>query len=106
LFAASSGQLDRAGNDSFLTFAEMIQSIERVQTEQHLSQIKDDWWKLLNSYTHTGWRRIAARLTADGRGYNYTNGERMVALGFSDRFGLLCAMELRARRRTNKSLMN
>jgi hypothetical protein len=84
--AASDKQVDDAGRDQFPEFGLMIGGIEATgQVPQGgLSAIKAGSWKRLCSLTHTGYQQIRARLTPEGLGYAYTDGEIMEALIWAD----------------------
>jgi hypothetical protein len=92
MVAASSEDIDRAGRDRFTKdIGTMIADIDKYQDAQaSVASLKDEWWKRLCSFTHTGYQQIGARLTPDGLGHNYETSEIVGALAWADTFALIC----------------
>ena len=72
LNAAAEAQIDDAGRDRFPGAGDMVGDLEKVGLS--LTHVKQQWWKTLCSYTHTGYQQIGARLTSEGLGSNYAYG--------------------------------
>ena len=54
--------------------------------------LKKDSWSRLCSFTHTGYQQIGARLTPEGLGYDYQDGEILQALEWADGITLMSLM--------------
>jgi hypothetical protein len=95
-YAAEEDQLDRAGADKFLNFTDMILALERPDRlgPNSLSLVKGARWTRLNSYTHTGYQQIGARLTDAGIGDEYTDDELIEALTVADGVMTLATIEI------------
>jgi hypothetical protein len=92
--AASDAAVDDAGQDQFPSIGVMIAALEAGKLPtQSLSSIKADYWKLLCSFTHTGYRQIDARLGSTGLDSNYKNEEITAALGWADGISLMCMVQ-------------
>ena len=94
LNAASEVQIYDAGRDRFPGAADMVDDLEKVGLS--LTQVKQQWWKALCSYTHTGYQQIGARLTSEGLGSNYKDEEVEMALKMSSNFSLVTVMQFAA----------
>ena len=93
--AATVEDIDRAGQDSFPNFAELVVALEPPSGENSdglLSQIRTHRWRELCSYTHTGFRQIGARLTAEGLGYDYKESQLHDALLWADGIAIMLTM--------------
>ena len=86
--AATAEDVDRAGQDVFPHFGQLVADLERTSGEDPdsgvLSMIKTHRWSELCSYAHTGFRQIDARLTPDGLGYDYNDSQLFDALLWAD----------------------
>jgi hypothetical protein len=81
--AASDDDVDRAGRDQFPNdFDRLVTELEK--TGHAFSNLKQQSWKQLCSFTHTGYRQIGARLSAEGIGSYYSNEEITEALLWAD----------------------
>lgn len=94
MHAASDEAVDRAGRDDFPN--DVNQLLREVEASGHLTRgalrsIKNSAWKRLCSLTHTGFRQIGARLTAEGLGSRYERAELLQALSWANTLGLLSA---------------
>jgi hypothetical protein len=98
LYAATDGELDKAGNDQFVNdfFGKIVKDLEQPGRFEHgaLSHLKGDIWRRLCSYTHTGYQQIGARLTSSGLGYQYDESEILGALNVADSISLMSTIEL------------
>jgi hypothetical protein len=94
LNAASDVQIDDAGRDRFPDAAHMVDDLEKVGLS--LTHVKKQLWKMLCSYTHTGYQQIGARLTSEGLGSNYKDEEVEMALKMSANFSLVTVMQFAA----------
>ena len=93
--AATGEDIDRAGQDVFPGFGKLVADLEQPLGENFdgpLSQIKTHRWRELCSYTHTGFRQIGARLTADGLGYGYKDSQLHDALLWADSVAIMSTM--------------
>jgi hypothetical protein len=72
----------------------MVDDLERVGLS--LTQVKQQWWKTLCSYTHTGYQQIGARLASEGLGSNYKDEEVEMTLTMSSNFSLVTVMQFAA----------
>ncbi|HKN58739.1 MAG TPA: hypothetical protein VJV97_07785 [Gemmatimonadaceae bacterium] len=80
MYCASDADVDAAGRDQFPGINRLTKDLERPGASDWVG-IKDMWWSRLCSFTHTGYQQIGARLTAEGLGYAYDDGEISQALG-------------------------
>lgn len=73
MYAATDEEIDRAGRDKFPPNSDVIMALEKSPHFQSnpFSDVKAQSWKMLCSYTHTGYQQIGARLPPQGLGYNY-----------------------------------
>jgi len=92
-YAASDEAVDRAGKDKFPNLGEQIVELEKPGRlpPGMLSEIKKEQWTRLNSYTHTGFQQIGARLVPGGVGYNYSKEELVWVLQWADMVALSSA---------------
>jgi hypothetical protein len=83
LNSTTDDEVDLAGRDAFPSgfFNKLIAELEQPGRlwPGALSHLKGDMWKRLCSYTHTGYMQISARLTSEGLGYAYEDGELLGA---------------------------
>ena len=82
MYVATDEDIDRAGRDKFPPNSNIITALEKSPhfSSNPFSDVKDQSWKRLCSYTHTGYQQIGARLTPQGLGYNYQDSEILEAL--------------------------
>jgi len=86
MYAASSADLYHAGKDKLTRdLGRMISDLEQPGRLDVglLSKVRTAFGRL-NSYTHTGFQQIGARLTADGIGYDYDESEVLDALRWAE----------------------
>ncbi len=93
MYAATDEEIDRAGRDKVPPNSDIITALEKSPHFQSkpFSGVKDQSWKMLCSYTHTGYQQIGARLTPQGLGYNYQDSEILDALLWADMTALAAA---------------
>jgi hypothetical protein len=89
--AASLADLDRAGRDDFPNFGAMIAALQApaILGPERLSIFRGQQWKRLNSYTHSGYQQLGARLTSEGLGDEYEEKEILDALTVAEHLMLL-----------------
>ena len=77
MYAATDDDIDRAGRDRFPNdFNRIVAEIdEKIPLSSPFSALKNESWKKLCSFTHTGFQQIGARLTPQGIGYAYKESE-------------------------------
>lgn len=94
MHAAPLEALESVRKDDFPSIGVMIGALEadKFPTDS-LSSMKADYWKLLCSVTHTGFRQIDARLGATGLDSHYTDEEITAALGWADGISLMCVIQ-------------
>ena len=98
LQVATVEDVDRAGQDVFPSFSQLIQGLEEPVSGNPggaLTMIKAHRWSELCSYTHTGFRQIGARLTTDGLGCGYEDSQLCDALLWADSIAIMLAMSFR-----------
>jgi hypothetical protein len=93
---ASDKDFNKLRNDKFQkTFSDLVSDIEKV-SPLGLAKQKEDYWKTLNSLTHTGTAQLSRKLS----GENITNGHDLEfikqVLNFSSNYALLACGELAA----------
>ena len=54
-----------------------------------MATLKEQSWKRLCSFTHTGYQQIDARLTSEGLGYGYSDSQIIDALTWADSLALM-----------------
>ena len=88
--AATDEDIDRAGRDQFPRDSEIVTAIEKSPhfSFHPFSDLKNQSWKILCSFTHTGYQQIGARITPQGIGYDYQDSEILGALLWADMFAL------------------
>ena len=93
MYAATDEEIDRAGRDKFPPNSDVIMALKKSPHFQSnpFSDVKAQSWKMLCSYTHTGYQQIGARLTPQGLGYNYQDSEILEALHWADMTALAAA---------------
>jgi hypothetical protein len=95
--AAKDRGIDNAADDKFPPFASMVEALERELGPDALAAMKGDTWRRLNDYTHSGAQQMLARFTAEGNiGDNYTEEEKLSAVGAADVLMHSCAIHLLA----------
>lgn len=95
MHAATDDEVDRAGRDQFPNdFNRMVDGVEKAGhiVGGALVGLKKDSWSRLCSFTHTGYQQIGARLTPEGLGYDYQDGEILQALEWADGITLMSLM--------------
>lgn len=77
-------------------FGELIEDIEAAigHTNSPLSRFKNNSWKALNSFTHTGFYQVARRSGDGFTGPNYPDSEVCQALALAGALGLIAASQL------------
>jgi hypothetical protein len=77
-------------------FEDLIQAIEKTQGYDLgiLFRLKKQAWKIMNSYTHSGFQHVLRRMTADTLEPNYCEDEIEEALACMNALGLLCVLEI------------
>ena len=93
MYAATDEDIDRAGRDQFPSNSDIVTALEKSPhfSSQPFSDLKNQSWKRLCSYTHTGYQQIGARLTSQGLGYDYQDSEILEALLWADTIALTTA---------------
>ncbi len=94
MYAATDDDIDRAGRDRFPNdFNRIVAEIdEKIPLSSPFSALKNESWKKLCSFTHTGFQQIGARLTPQGIGYAYKESEILGALHWADTLALLAVV--------------
>ena len=89
-YVATDEDIDRAGRDKFPPNFDIVTALEQSPhfPSKPFSDVKDQSWKRLCSYTHTGYQQIGARLTPQGLGCNYQCSEILEALRWADMIAL------------------
>ena len=90
MYAATDEDIDRAGRDKFPPNPVIVTALEKSPhfSSHPFSDLKNQSWKRLCSYTHTGYQQIGARLTSQGLGYDYQDSEILEALLWADTIAL------------------
>ena len=90
MYAATDEDIDRAGRDQFPRNSDIVTALEKSPhfSSQPFSDLKNQSWKRLCSYTHTGYQQMGARLTPQGLGYDYQDSEIRAALLGADTIAL------------------
>ena len=93
MYAATDEDIDRAGRDKFPRTAVIVAALDRspLFSSHPFSDLKNQSWERLCSFTHTGYQQIGARLTPQGIGFNYQNSEILEALLWADMIALAAA---------------
>ena len=91
MHAATNDDIDRAGRDQFPNdFNRIVAELdEKFPSSRPFSAVKNQTWKRLCSFTHTGYQQIGARFTPKGLGYAYQESEILYALHWADMLTLL-----------------
>jgi hypothetical protein len=78
------------------TFESLIKDIETLEEFKVglLSDLKNQGWKALNSYTHTGFQHITRRVKSEALEPNYHDDEIEEILNFSNGIGLFAALHI------------
>lgn len=76
-------------------FGELVNEIEKLDgfSVGVLSKMKQDSWKLLNSFTHSGYQHIRRRNTHAWIESNYPDQELIAALNFAGAIAILSVLE-------------
>ena len=92
MYAATDEDIDRAGRDKFKfpRTPVIVAALDRspLFSSHHFSDLKNQSWERLCSFTHTGYQQIGARLTSQGLGYDYQDSEILEALLWADTIAL------------------
>ena len=93
MYAATDEDIDRAGRDQFPRNPDIFTALEKSShfSSQPFSDLKNQSWKRLCSYTHTGYQQINGRLTSQGLDFNYQDSEILEALLWADTIALAAA---------------
>ena len=93
MYAATDEDIDRAGRDKFPFNPVIVTALEKSPhfPSNPFSDVKDQSWKRLCSYTHTGYQQIGARLTSQGLNCNFQDSEILEALLWADMIALAAA---------------
>ncbi len=77
-------------------FGQMIDDLEGHEAFNVgvLSQIKQESWRAMNSFTHTGRLQVVRRISATKIGSNYPEEEIVDTLDFADYMALLAALAI------------
>ena len=90
MHAATNDDIDRARRDQFPPVNRLVDDLdEKFPSLRPFSAVKNESWKRLCSFTHTGYQQIGARFTPQGLGHGYQDSEILQALDWADMFGLL-----------------
>ena len=94
MYAATNEDIDRAGRDQFPSCSDIVTGLEKSHhfSSRPFSAVKNQSWKRLCSFTHTGYQQIGARLTPQGLGYDYQDSEILEALHWADMLTLLAVV--------------
>jgi hypothetical protein len=78
------------------TFGELIQEVEKLEGYEGgvLSDVKAKPWKMLNSFTHTGYDQVMRRNTETSIEPNYRDVEIVELLSFSNAVGIFVTMAI------------
>jgi hypothetical protein len=91
MHAASEAEVDRAGADQFPHDCDqMIEALERKGVT--LSSVESQSWSRLCSFDHTGYERIATRLSAAAIGPQFEDAEIVDVLTWGNSVALLSAI--------------
>ncbi len=108
IHCGSETDLDKFENKDELdrTFGGLINDLEKLEDFNVgvLLQMKQDSWKLLNSFTHGGYHHIRRRNTLDGIEANYPECEVVAALNFAGAVAILSTVELAKMAKNNELL--
>ena len=74
-------------------FYQLIQDIEAVQGVG-IGQVKDDYWSLMNSLTHSGLLQLGRRFNEDFIVPNYSDEFKIDTLRFASNYGFLASSKL------------
>ena len=93
MYAATDEDIDRAGRDKFPRNSVIVTALEKSPhfSAHPFSDLKNQSWERLCSFTHTGYQQIGARLTPQGLGYDYQDSEILEALLWADTIALAAA---------------
>ena len=93
MYAATDEDIDRAGRDKFPPNSVIVTALEKSPhfSAHPFSDLKNQSWERLCSFTHTGYQQIGARLTPQGLGYDYQDSEILEALLWADTIALAAA---------------
>src|SRR5215813_1020405 len=77
-------------------FEDLIIAIESIEEFKHgiLSRLKNQGWKIMNSYTHSGFQHILRRIKTDTLEPNYDEGAIEEALNCINALALLSVLEV------------
>lgn len=77
-------------------FYELINEVEKIKGYKGgtLSKAKKAGWKVMNSFTHSGYTQIERRFGKSSIEPNYETAEIEEAIDFTNATGLLCCMEI------------
>ena len=66
MYAATNEDIDRAGRDQFPSCLDIVTGLEKSHhfSSRPFSAVKNQSWKRLCSFTHTGYQQIGARINA------------------------------------------
>lgn len=97
LFCASDVEIDLFKKDKLKkTFANLIEEIEKIETysEGTFSYVKDKSWKVMNSFTHTGFYQVVRRNADTEIRPDYSEAEILDALSTANSFAILAGVEV------------
>jgi hypothetical protein len=77
-------------------FEELVQDIENLKEygEGVLLRLKQQGWRLMNSYTHTGVQQVLRRIKTDTLEPNYHDDEIEELLNCTNALGLMAALQI------------
>jgi hypothetical protein len=77
-------------------FEDLIIDIERIEEFKHgiLLRLKNQAWKIMNSYTHSGIQHVLRRIKSDTLQPNYDKGAIEEALNCTNALALLSLLEI------------
>ncbi|MCH8080468.1 MAG: hypothetical protein IIA06_11960 [Proteobacteria bacterium] len=97
LFCASDAELEAFKDDKMeRNFGDLIREIEEIETysEGIFSDVKKKSWRIMNSFTHTGYYQVVRRNTENEIRPNYKESEVLDALSTANSFAILTGVEI------------
>jgi len=94
---ATEQEITKYKNDTLdRKFFLILQDVEKLDgfEEGILGEVKSNYWKSMNSFTHTGILQVSRRLSEDSIGPRYSDGEILEMLSFSGAMCLFAAQQI------------
>ena len=91
---ATEKDLEKFAKDKVPDFYKLLEDIEKLESHEDkvLSRMKERSWKIMNSYTHTGYHQVVRRQTEISIEANYDDDEILELVNFANAIGYLAAI--------------